>query len=72
MDYFLLKQDKRYSNTPQIIDLFKNINTKDLNLLKADNIEDNNCFYVKSNDNICLLYTSYYREFNRYIYGLGN
>ena len=52
MDYFLLKQDKRYSNTPQIIDLFKNINTKDLNLLKADNIEDNNCFYVKSNDNI--------------------
>ena len=52
MDYFLLKQDKRYSNTPQIIDLFKNINTKDLNLLKADNIEDNNCFYVKSHDNI--------------------
>ena len=52
MDYFLLKQDKRYSNTPQIIDLFKNINTKDLNLLKADNIQDNNCFYVKSHDNI--------------------
>lgn len=52
MDYFLLKQDKRYSNTPQIIDLFNNINTRDLNLLRADNIEDNNCIYVKSSDNI--------------------
>ena len=52
MDYFLLKQDKRYSNTPQIIDLFNNINTRALNLLRADNIEDNNCIYVKSSDNI--------------------
>ena len=52
MDYFLLKQDKRYSNTPQIKDLFKNINSRDLNLLRADNIEEDNCFYIKSNDNI--------------------
>lgn len=48
MDYFLLKQDKRYSNTPQILKLFKNFNTKDLNLVRADNIEDNNLLYVKS------------------------
>ncbi|AOR23487.1 imm11 family protein [Clostridium taeniosporum] len=48
MDYFLLKQDKRYSNTPQILNLFKKFNTKDLNLVKADNIEDNNILYVKS------------------------
>ncbi|WP_252243966.1 MULTISPECIES: DUF1629 domain-containing protein [unclassified Clostridium] len=48
MDYFLLKQDKRYSNTPQILNLFKSFNTKDLNLVRADNIEDNNLLYVKS------------------------
>ncbi|WP_315081008.1 imm11 family protein [uncultured Clostridium sp.] len=48
MDYFLLKQDKRYSNAPQILNLFKKFNTKDLNLVRADNIEDNNLLYVRS------------------------
>ncbi|WP_259556521.1 hypothetical protein [Clostridium botulinum] len=59
MDYFLLKQDKRYSNTPQILNLFKNFSTKDLNLVRADNIEDNNLLYVKSAQGIEYLDLTY-------------
>ena len=51
MDYFLLKQDYRYTNTPQIINFFQSINSRDLNPLRADNIEDNNSFFVKSSKN---------------------
>lgn len=51
MDYFLLKQDHRYTNTPQIINFFQTINSRDLNPLRADNIEDNNSFFVKSSEN---------------------
>lgn len=52
MDYFLLKQDHRYTNTPQIINFFQRINSKDLNLLKSDNIPENNSFFVRpSKDN---------------------
>ena len=52
MDYFLLKQDNRYTSTPQIINFFQRINSKDLNLLKSDNIPENNSFFVRpSKDN---------------------
>ena len=51
MDYFLLKQDARYTNTPKIIDFFQNINSRDLTPLRADNIPDNNSFFVKSSKN---------------------
>lgn len=52
MDYFLLSQDKRYSNSPQIKELFKTINSRDINFLNADNIEDNNVLFIKSQENI--------------------
>lgn len=51
MDYFLLKQDNRYTSTPQIINFFQTINSRDLNPLRADNIPDNNSFFVKSSEN---------------------
>lgn len=52
MDYFLLKQDNRFTSTPQIINFFQRINSKDLNLLKSDNIPENNSFFVRpSKDN---------------------
>lgn len=52
MKYFLLRQDKRYTNIPQIKNFFQIINSKDLNSFRADNIEDNNSFFVKpSKDN---------------------
>lgn len=52
MDYFLLKQDSRYTNTPKIINFFQTINSRDLNMLRADNIDDDNSFFVRpSKDN---------------------
>lgn len=51
MDYFLLKQDERYTNTPRIIDLFKKIDTRNITLLKAHNIEDIIVFNVTADDN---------------------
>ena len=51
MDYFLLKQDKRYSYIPSIVDWFNNINIKNLNLINADKIKDVTILYVKSDKN---------------------
>lgn len=51
MDYFLLKQDERYTNTPRLIDVFKKINIKNLNLLNAHKIEDIIIFEVSADDN---------------------
>lgn len=52
MDYFLLKQDSRYTNTPKIINFFQTINSRDLNMLRSDNIDDDNSFFVRpSKDN---------------------
>ncbi|MBU3218122.1 hypothetical protein LL033_22100 [Clostridium estertheticum] len=51
MDYFLLKQDERYTNTPRLIDVFKKINMKNLNLLNAHKIEDMIIFNVNADDN---------------------
>lgn len=51
MDYFLLKQDERYTNVPQINNFFQTINSRDLSPLRADNIPDNNSFFVKSSKN---------------------
>ncbi|GAA0078126.1 hypothetical protein UT300005_25040 [Clostridium sp. CTA-5] len=50
MDYFLLKQDKRYSYTPEILNLFKQINKKHINLIDAHKVEDEKILYVKSNE----------------------
>ncbi|MBI6871348.1 hypothetical protein [Clostridium aciditolerans] len=51
MDYFLLKQDERYTNTPRLIDVFKKINIKNLNLSNAHKIEDITIFEINAGDN---------------------
>lgn len=40
MDYFLLKQDERYTNTPRLKDIFNNIDVRNINVLNAHKIED--------------------------------
>jgi len=47
MDYFLLKQDERYTNTPRLMDLFNKMNVRNINLLNAHKIEDILIFKVK-------------------------
>lgn len=47
MDYFLLKQDERYTNTPRLVDLFNKIDVRNINLLKAHKIDDIIVFKVK-------------------------
>lgn len=50
MDYFLLKQDERYTNTPRLKDVFNNINLKNLNRPNAHKIEDVIIFNVDADD----------------------
>lgn len=50
MDYFLLKQDERYTNTPRLIDIFNKLDVRNINLLKAHKIEDIIVFKVKTSD----------------------
>ena len=50
MNYFLLKQDKRYSNTPSLKEVYKTIPYKNVNLLDEDKIEDNNIIFVKADE----------------------
>lgn len=50
MDYFLLKQDQRYSNTPRLVDVFKTIDVRNINLLNSHKIEDMVIFNVKCNE----------------------
>lgn len=51
MDYFLLRQDKRCSYTPRILDWFNRINIKNLNLENAHKVKDETIFYVNSESN---------------------
>lgn len=46
MDYFLLKQDERYTNTPRLKDMFHKINTRNINRLDAHKIDDVIIFQV--------------------------
>ncbi|SFA80060.1 imm11 family protein [Clostridium frigidicarnis] len=55
MDYFLLKQDTRYVNVPQLIDVHKNINIKDINLSTCDNISDTVILNVKADKDSAFL-----------------
>lgn len=50
MDYFLLNQDERYTNTPRLIDVFKKVNIKNLNLPNAHKIEDITIFQVSADE----------------------
>ena len=40
MDYFLLKQDERYTNTPRLKDIFYKLNVNNINRLNAHKIYD--------------------------------
>lgn len=51
MDYFLLKQDERYINTPVIIEIMKKIDRKNMNLENAHKLEDTMVFYMKCDKN---------------------
>ena len=50
MDYFLLKQDEEYTNAPMLMDVFKNIDVRNINLLNAHKIDDIVILNVKCND----------------------
>lgn len=50
MDYFLLKQDERYTNTPKLVDIFNRMDVRNINLLKAHKIEDRMIFKVNTSD----------------------
>jgi len=47
MDYFLLKQDEEYTNAPRLMDVFKNMDVRNINLLNAHKIEEIVIFNVK-------------------------
>jgi hypothetical protein len=46
MDYFLLKQDERYTNIPRLKDVFNKIDVRNINLLNAHKIQDLLVFFV--------------------------
>lgn len=50
MDYFLLKQDERYVNTPRLKDIFYKINVKNINRLNAHKIDDVIIFQVDAEE----------------------
>ncbi|AOR23493.1 imm11 family protein [Clostridium taeniosporum] len=50
MDYFLLKQDERYTNTPRLKDIFYKINIKNINRLNAHKIDDVIIFQVTAEE----------------------
>ncbi|BBK76107.1 imm11 family protein [Clostridium butyricum] len=50
MDYFLLKKDERYRNTPRIKSLFKYINVDNINIFNADKIDDAVILQVEADD----------------------
>lgn len=63
MDYFLLKQDERYSNVPLLLDVMSKIDKRNINVLNAHKIEDTIIFYVKANEE-----TSYLDILHRQLY----
>lgn len=50
MDYFLLKQDERYTNTPRLKDVFYKIDVRNINRFDADKIDDVVIFNVNAED----------------------
>lgn len=51
MDYFLLKQDERYTHIPTIINWTSEIDVRNLNLVNADKVKDATVLYVKTSEN---------------------
>ncbi|MBC2580546.1 imm11 family protein [Clostridium sp. DJ247] len=50
MDYFLLKQDERYTDVPLLLDLMKKIDLRSINQMDAHKIEDTTLFYVRAEE----------------------
>ena len=48
MDYFLLKQDERYTDVPLLVDVRKKIDTRDIHRESAHKIEDPLIFRVRA------------------------
>lgn len=48
MDYFLLKQDERYTDVPLLVDVRKKIDTRDIHRESAHKIADPLIFHVKA------------------------
>lgn len=55
MDYFILRQDDRYTNVPMIEQLRSQIDTRHLHLSSAHLIPDTSIFYVKTDQETCYL-----------------
>lgn len=55
MDYFLLKQDERYTKTPFIIELAKKVDKRNINELNAHKMDDTIILNVKSDPDTCFL-----------------
>lgn len=51
MDYFLLKQDLRCSNVPNLKNIFYKLDTRNINRLNAHKIDDVLIFQVNAEDN---------------------
>ena len=63
MDYFLLKQDERYTNIPILIDVVKKIGPMNIHRLKAHKLPDTIIFYVQADKE-----TSYIDLLDRQLY----
>ena len=50
MDYFLLKQDERYTNTPRLRDIFYKANVRNINRENSHKIDDVVIFQVDAED----------------------
>lgn len=50
MDYFLLKQDERYTDVPLLLDVYKKIDTRDIHPTRAYKIADPLIFHVKAGE----------------------
>lgn len=50
MDYFLLKQDEEYTNTPRLMNVFNTIDVRNINLLNAHKIEEVIIFNFKCDE----------------------
>ncbi|OAB45500.1 hypothetical protein [Paenibacillus glacialis] len=55
MDYFVLRQDERYTNIPMIEQLRTQIETRNIHLTDAHKIPDTSIFYVKADQDTSYL-----------------
>ena len=49
MEYFLLKQDERYTDTPILTEILKKIDIRNINTKRQEKIPETLIFHVKAN-----------------------